>query len=97
MMHHNTSGADKPTRPSYGPGAKQARPAGVFVQPKPPPRPRQNMGYHPAPSHSVSISNEIFQAFQDKLSADGKTSEEVVNKLVALYIEGKIVLEPVVI
>ncbi|MBI3793359.1 MAG: hypothetical protein HY280_01350 [Nitrospinae bacterium] len=42
----------------------------------------------------MAINWNLVPPFKERLDAEGKSAEEIVNKLVALYLDGKIVLEP---
>jgi len=93
LMHHNAMVNGKPE--PYNPGgqnrSRSERPVGVYQVPRPqPPRLRQIPPVRQPPANTVVIKDELFRPFQEKLAKDGKTADEVVNRLIGLYNEGKL-------
>jgi hypothetical protein len=102
-MHHNSMSNGKGPAAPYNPnGPNQSRPVGQNQNQSRPSGPyHQKPAYkgRPAPQHrppmnAITIKQDLFKAFQEKIAAVGKSPAEAVNQLVALYVEGKIVLDP---
>lgn len=98
LLHHNTMANGKGPAAPYNPGGQgqshPARPVGVYQAPKPQPQRLRQIPPQRPPVNSITIKNELFQQFQQKLSHEGKSAYDVVNELVALYVDGKIDLTP---
>ncbi|MBI3580744.1 MAG: hypothetical protein HY098_01465 [Nitrospinae bacterium] len=93
LMHHNAMANGKPEQ--YNPGGqnrpRQApRPVGVYQAPRPQPQRLRQIPVPRPAANTVEIKDELFRPFQEKLTKDGKTAGEVVNRLIALYNEGKL-------
>jgi hypothetical protein len=98
LMHHNTNTNAKPN--PYGQGGGQGggqrppRHVGVYQAPKTQHRMRSGVPFESPALNTVTIQEELFNSLEEKATREGKTAEEILNRLAQLYIEGKIQDEP---